>query len=544
MTRSLTIAAAAFCALVFTTAALLAPGAEAADGNWSRHVDGPITAKQLDLPSSTGPSRLGRAAIERSARKLTGGGRLGPLDAVGRLSTRPPGGRAATTLRFRQSLDGRRVLWSQLNVLVQGSTVTSISGTVVPLRTAEVTGTRRISPAQARRIARRAVAGAARVRPAEFVVYAGEPEKPRRPRSAYVVEATTTRAKVDDSPTICVVIDAESGKVLKRWWGSAARIGAQPSTRAARTAQARNYLVQVADNKLTNVDLANDGANFYTPGNPYTWGSDSTRERELFGSPSTAFLTGAGQPYGVIAGATGFFCLKRNYCGRDSGQPGPVGNGDLNRWFFSARFAGCRSSICNTSHYSSALDRIFLTVTDTNDWDTIAHEIGHVIDRHMRDDYIQTFEGSEVQEALAEMFAYDSAYKEPVSKLDGLLKAPNSFNFPSEGPLPQKMSQYKCTATDAHYNGYILGHAYWTWIDEMNKRGVDGRTVAGTLLQHIPWHLAGQRTFGDTRWAFLQVIKGFYGTNSPVFDAYIQGFGFATNILFKHSRTQLGCATI
>lgn len=517
-----------------------APPADAAS-NWSRQINRPIAAKRLGLPSDAGPVRLGRAAVERKI-----GVRLGKLDAVARLSAKPPGGRRTTTVRFRQSLAGRRVLWSQLNVLVAGSKAMSISGTVVPLKSTDVSGKRRISAAQAQRIARGAVAGAARLRPAEFVVYAGDPDKPRQPRNAYVVEVTTPEAGADDTPTVCVVVDAETGKVLKKWRGSAARIGNERE--AKQLEQAKNVLVQVADNKSTNIDLANDGVNFFTTGNPFSWGTGSaTRERELFGSPSSAFLASPGQPFGQIGSVTQHFCLKRKYCGRDSGLPGPVGGGTVNRWFFSARFSGCREGVCNTSHYDPSLDRVFLTTADSDDADTIAHETGHVIDEHFQDDYVDTFESAEVSEALGEMFSYDYSFKTRFGTgvaIGDLLASPNSFTFPSDGQIPQKMSQFKCNAKDVHTNGYILAHAYWKWIEEMNAKGVAGRNVAGTLLQGIPFQLAAARTFGDTRAAFLNVIKASFGTDSPVFDAYITGFGFETNILFKHSRTQLGCSKI
>ena len=523
---------------VALVAAQASPAA-AAESNWSRQIGKPISAKQLRLPADAGPVRLGRAAIERRI------SRLGTLSTVARLSAKPPGGRRTTTVRFRQTLDGRRVLWSQLNALVAGSKVMSISGTVVPLKGTDVTGKRRISAAQAQRTARNAVAGAMRLRPAEFVVYAGDPDKPRHPRNAYVVEVTTPEPGADDTPTVCVVVDAETGKVLKKWRGSAARIGAQ-ARGAKRLSQAKNVLVQVADNKSGNIDLANDGVNFFTTGNPYSWGTGSaTRQREQFGSPSSAFLASPGQPFGQIGSVTQHFCLKRKYCGRDSGLPGPVGGGNVNRWFFSARFGGCRRGVCNTSHYDPGLDRVFLTVADQDDADTIGHEVGHVIDEHFQDDYVDNFEGSEVSEALGEMFSYDYSFKTKFGTgvaVGDLLAAPNLFTFPLDGQIPQKMSQFKCNAQDVHTNGYILAHAYWKWIEEMNARGVSGRTVAGNLLQQIPFQLAAARTFGDTRAAFLSVIKASFGTDHPVFDAYIQGFGHETNILFKHSRTQLGCS--
>jgi hypothetical protein len=285
-------------------------------------------------------------------------------------------------------------------------------------------------------------------------------------------------------------------------------------------------------------------------GDAFHWGPGPFyRQRENFGSPSSAFLSSdPSRPYSSIAAVHDFFCNARRYCGRDSGLPGPVGHGDVNRWFMTANFAGCREGVCNTSHYSSSLDRIFLTAADTTEPDVIAHESGHVIDEHFQDDWVKTRESSEVDEALGDMFSYDYSYKQvwPGTKrvaIGSILATPNLFTF-SDGAAPQKMSQYKCDAKDVHFNGHILSHAYWKWIESMNAKGLDGRTIAGNVLQSVPWQLAGQRTFGDTRNGFNLVIRAVYGTSSPVFDAYVDGFGTETNILFKHSRSFLGCSTI
>jgi len=245
---------------------------------------------------------------------------------------------------------------------------------------------------------------------------------------------------------------------------------------------------------------------------------------------------------------TEFFCRFRAYCGRDSGLPGPVGGGDVNRWFFSLNApisASAQNGGADTpGQYVEALDRIFLAPGKDSDRDTIAHEVGHVIDRHFRDDYSSTFEGTEVQEGLANMFSYDYSYTTDWlhSGLTINEEAAGSTFFtlpPDTHIVPLRMNGYSCAATDPHYNSFILTHAYWQWVNDMNSDGLDGRTIAGRLLQYVPYQLAGQRTFGDTRNAFNNLIRNWYGTNSREFDAYIQAFGFETNILFSDSRATL-----
>ena len=516
----------------------VAATAHAAGSHWSRHVDGPLSAGRLHLPAGASPQRLARAAIAHSRHRLVGDARLGGLTFAGELrAPTPPGARRIHALRLRQTLAGRRVLWSQLDVVVAGGSVRSISGTVVPLGVRVVSGRPRIGAATAERIARRAVAGATAAQPAQPVVYAGEPERPRAPRRAFVVEVAAAHA----AEGICVVVDAETGTVLKTWHGSAARSGGWRP--AAHAAEVRNYLVQVGDANGGPV-IGSTGINVYTTGDPYRWGpAPFYRDKETFGSVRPAFLgSEPAGPYSWIAAVTDFFCTQRHYCGRDSGLPGPVGHGDVNRWFFTANFAGCRGSVCNNSYTEEAIDRIFLTAADGSEPFVIAHEAGHIMDLHLRDDYAATVEGREVKEALGEMFAYDYNAKfhwagVKRTPIDLVLANPQVYS------LPAKMSEYSCTATDVHRNGYILGHAYWKWIEEMNQAGLDGRAIAGNVLQYVPWRLAGQRTFGDVRWAFNDIIREQYGTASKVFDAYITGFGFETNILFKHSRAELGCTT-
>ena len=214
---------------------------------WSRSVDGPITAAQLGLPAGAPRRVLGRAAIERSARSLAGGGRLGEVRFAGEPLPAGASGRLLHGLRYRQQIGGLRVLYSQLDVSVVRNRVSSIAGTVVPLKGATLRGDRRISARRARAIARRAVDGAGSARRPELVAYAGEPAAPRVPRRAYVVELAPPLSGSDESPAaICVVVDATTGNVLTRWRGFAARTVKRPSARAGAV---KTVLIQIVDAK-------------------------------------------------------------------------------------------------------------------------------------------------------------------------------------------------------------------------------------------------------------------------------------------------------
>ena len=211
----------------------LAAAPAASADNWSRSVDGPIEAATLGLPADAPAQRLGKAAIAENFRKL---GDVRFARTVMRGDDRA-GATPMQGLRFRQTLGGLRVLWSEIDVAVTRGAVQSISGTVVPLKSRALAGKRRVSAGQARAIARKAVPGAGIVRPAEFIAYAGEPGKPRAARRAYVVEVYRKADRDEHSENaLCVVVDAESGRVRKTWEGFAAREPESGGRRRARAA--------------------------------------------------------------------------------------------------------------------------------------------------------------------------------------------------------------------------------------------------------------------------------------------------------------------
>ncbi len=474
-------------ALAAALVVIAVPGADAArkasDDVWSRSIDRPITAAQLGLPRGASATTLGRAAIKRSARRLAPGGRLGDVRLAG--EPFPPGaaGRGLHGLRFRQEIGGLRVLYSQLNVTVARGSVRSIAGTVVPLKSRKLAGRRRVSAKRARAIARRVVAGPDSARRAQLVAYAGEPGRPRAPRRAYLVEVAPTSSLSDHTPTaVCVVVDATTGKVLKRWRGSAARsIKRSVGRRSARAAATKTVLIQIVDAKGTNAAVTPNYRDVYTMGKPRSFGLDSPLQVDTFGTLSPPFFT----VNSWINSVTSYFCIWREYCGRDSGL-----DGSYNRHYYTVNSGG-------DSRYNHSQERIYIDEDSATEPQTVAHEQGHSIDFHFRDDFVASFEGDEVEEALAEMFAYDFEQDRTLAGATGTrvsarLADPSKF-ADAGGSLPEHYDDYNCTTGEEHHNGYVLAHAYWKLVQRV------GHNVAGHILQGVPWQLPAQREFGDVR---------------------------------------------
>ena len=151
------------------------------------------------------------------------------------------------------------------------------------------------------------------------------------------------------------------------------------------------------------------------------------------------------------------------------------------------------------ARYVHSKERIYIDVDSTTEPQTVAHEQGHSIDFHFRDDYVSTFEGDEVEEALAEMFAYDYERDRILpgatgTRVSARLADPSSSSVGS-GSLPERYADYSCTTGNEHHNGYVLAHAYWRFVQRV------GHNMAGHVLQGVPWQLPARREFGDVRTA-------------------------------------------
>jgi hypothetical protein len=474
-----------FRAIVLASAVLAAVPATASakDDPWRQVVTERLTAQDLGLAGAPAPGALARAAI---AAKLD----------VRRVALVSDSGDARLrTLRFAQQAGGLPVLWSEIDVAVAGAAVTSISATTVPVRGAGLTGARRLSRARAEAIAKRAVTGREQAQTAQLVAYAGTPVKPwKAPRRAWVVQLQPERGD-----TLCVVVDAGTGKVLLRYEGFVSAEEDRP--RSARAAAAAPFAAIFDARGGTGLG----DEIFRWNGKPSGGFSGETLASDFVkrdGARQATLGVGA-----VLIDA----CKKRQFCVKES-----VING---------KQVGVQTVIANSSdpvgsHFAPASNIITLETADADNPDVFAHEVGHRRDftwaRSRVDGHQQV---DEVEEGLADMFAYDhdhdpSLFEDfsvdfPGDKLENgnrrFLAKPSRFSRDG-GPYPDTMAQYRCAAdTDEHVNATILGHAYYRFVGQV------GHDVAGDVLTYIPFALPPSPSFNDVAVWFAQRGLELYG---------------------------------
>lgn len=483
-------------AAVVLAGAAIAPAADAAEPDvrtpWAATVTLDRSAAQLGLRADASPSALAKAGAQRVAAKLgISESELGSLKVLPRQTNDPAG-----VAHLRQTVGGLRVLWSQVAVLAADGKVSSVSGTMMPLKDTRLAGKARVSSAEAVKIASARVKGPDSAGAAQLVAFAGDPDRPRAPRRAYVVPVDPSDSAGDNPAAKCVVIDAESGRVLAVWDGTVAPAEASPGAKAA---AGSTGLAQYEDGKgrtsTSNSAIGSHIWDLHTNGQPFITydttggffvktGSPVALEGILPGPPSFRMRA----PMDGTTNVARFFCVNSTmfWCGRDGGR---LGTG-YHRWFFTVNWNG------PVSQFRSSQERVYLKRgTQSFDEQVHAHEMGHVIDFFARDDFQQTFEGDEVQEALAEMFSFvyyrfrpapDPAFCSISQKMTGNGCA----------SLPHNYSQYSCTTTDEHDNGYILGAAFARIV---NAIGFDDAT---RLLREVPRMLPAKRRFGSVHQAF------------------------------------------
>ena len=483
------------------TAALAGPAmATPGGGNWERVIRPALSRQDLGLPVGASVRRLAAGAIVRSAPRLARGGELGGLRFVGEPLTARNGRHA---LRFTQRLDGLRVLWSEYDVAVARGEVTSIAGTVVPLRSTRLAGEVKLTAARAKAIGLAAAPGEDEsARTPELVAYAGSPDRPRAPRRAFVVDVAPASFAEDVASDLCVVVDAQTGSVLATWRGSAARKPQRPGDVAGAPARVADVnpvtLVQGDDAQGTTRIVSNSRLEAATFRSPYEFVFEKTLS---FGGP---FNTAFGTAFVNALPVSRFFCLFRQYCGRDSGQPGPVGGGTFNRNFFTLNWAAPPGV---AGQYHADIERILIDADVSAFPGIIAHEYGHMIDFHMKNDDVATFESKEVAEALADMFALDFelSVASPTAAHPTFVE---QVTDPDVHGHPYHYSQYDCSTGDEHDNGWILDRVY------LKLTSAFGVSKAGRLLQGVPWMLPPGRTFATVKRAFMNVASWTYGAGS------------------------------
>jgi Zn-dependent metalloprotease len=546
------------CAALVLAAAVVASAPEATDArnpapgtSATRLLGVDLSRGELGLSSRAPAGRLARAALARHA------GRLGLSRLRDRLRlasrTRLPasaGGRALRTFRFQQTAGGLRVVWSQIDVTVVRGEVRSIGATVVPVSGRPPARGRRVSGRRALAIARRAVPGAeAALRPLP-AAYAGRPTseraaEARRPRSVWVVEVHPRPAPGDDAPTaLCIVVDAHSGKVIARWPGMADRPDRGSSARGQRadgvapaaSAAQLGTVVDPRDRKSRPL-LIYDGTG-KDPTGPITldfYTSFDTTGPTRQNSSWPFYLNSTFGPAArrsadmdaVAANAANTarsICVGRGWCGRTGASV--IGTAIV-PWIVIGNTTGRSKASRLTLNVWLAHDSIARGNGDPNSAfnDILAHEFGHVMDWVYAGDRFSsqgfTVEGREVEEALADMFAYDydrddSLIGEETGPRRQDLADPGSVTFPGASrPYPQHMLQYDRTPpldangdADPHFNASILSHAYYRFVQ------AEGHARAGRVLHNVPSALSPFPTFAQVANAFILRAGQIYGANA------------------------------
>lgn len=168
------------CGVLVALAALAVhPSDAAADATkpWTRTLQLRLTPQRLGLPAHASARRMASAALRRSARRLGLPRLLAGVRLVRDLHTPsgPAEGVALDNLRFEQTSRGRRVIWSQLDVLVAGGVVRSINATVLPIKRGRPAARAKVTRRRALAIARHAVPGREATGAPQLVTYAGTP---------------------------------------------------------------------------------------------------------------------------------------------------------------------------------------------------------------------------------------------------------------------------------------------------------------------------------------------------------------------------------
>jgi hypothetical protein len=492
-----------------------------------------ISPRQLGLPADASVRRLAREALQRRARRVGLPPSLRGLRFARelRLPGAPRGAAELRSLRFQQTVHGLRVVWSRIDVTVTGRTVRSIRATVVPVRADRLAGKRRISQARALRIARRRVLGREQALRPQLLVYAGKPttrrSRWRTPRLAYVVEALPASEFGKHSPIpLCVVVDANSGRVVATWRGTVARthrgarqgraVARGPRGRSARASAQQTTLIRVGDAggqvpSPPNVPPLVTYAIWNPVGDPFTFDGWPGPGDAFYPNPDPAARTLLMD--NVTANARDVVlsrCVGRAFCGRDGGY-----DGSFNEVRVNGNVGGHGSFTIPTSL------AIYLSQFDVADAgrrnDVLAHEYGHLMDYVLADDREATPQGAEVQEGLADMFAYDYDFQDPwlgEPTGDGVIRdwaKPGNETGPRGGPYPARMRDYTCPSSSSlpHHNSTILSHAYYLFRKRV------GRLKAGNVLLYISWFLAPKPRYVDVKNGFITRSGELYPYDDP-----------------------------
>ncbi len=512
---------------------LAAPSSEAAGSDearggepvnrWTRTLAVDVSAHELGLPAGAPPQRLARSALRSAAGRLGLSGSISSLRLDRRQRTpAADGGRPLEQLRFQQTAGALRVVWSQIDVTVVARRVSSISATVVPVRSGKPAGERRVSRKQALGIALRAVPGAEEALRPLPAAYAGSPTTERRvdgerPRRVWVVEVQPPAAGEEAPAGLCIAVDAGSGKVIGRWPGMADRPDRGPNARGTDIGPPPSVAARDARDNAAYMLMTRDGtgqvdpepgplapyAVFVTPDDPRTSVWPSYLASRVAGVQPTAAMDAVSANAANVART---ICVVRGWCGREGGfQPDAT---VVLPWLVIGNTTGTSHAERDSLDVALDEDSVMLGNGDPNvpANDIVAHEFGHVMDWvYAGDRFVGGFntQGFEVEEALADMFAYeydraDALIGEDAGSPAINMADPGAIEFAFQ-PYPAHYDDYDSTPPlgDHHFNGTILSHAYYLFVQAV------GHDKAGRVLHNVPSFLSPQPTFE-------QVARGFY----------------------------------
>jgi hypothetical protein len=553
-----------------------APAQEPGEGDrWTRQLAFDLSASDLGLRADAPARTLARAGLERSARRLGLPRSLRGLRPAGvrHVARGPNGARELDLLRFHQTVRGTRVLWSQIDVAIAAGRVSSISATVVPATGERLAGKRRVSRERAVRIAGRAVGGSQRALQPLPVAYAGKPTvrrsaRLRTPRRAWVVEATPAAALDAEVPVpVCIVIDAETGRVIARWSGIADRPDRGPQARGGRTARAHRptadrasartaraprptarrasaraaqnpvqFLLEIWDGSHAAEDRTDPFAgttayaSFAIARDPHRgvnwppflsadpWNKPCTQR--LAPVPCLNFLAPRNAAIDVVAtnarNAAFTVCAVRDFCGRLHGLQGDSGN--YFPWDVIANGKKTRAFPADLA-VEIAPDAAMDGCPGPNQCvpdprgpfnDLIAHEFGHVMDLVYAGDRALgdlDLQADSVAEALADMFAYDYDRADAILGEDA---PPLRINWAQPGNV---------FLGSQRYPAHMLGFDPTPPLDDDRKPDVHFNS---TILSHA-YYLFVQDVGHDRAGNVLQYVP-FTLSPKPTFKQVAQGF--------------------
>ncbi len=511
-------------AIALVLLVLLAVAAPAANGKgaWTRTIAPGLSAGELGLPAGTSAQRLARAALRRESQRL---GLARSLRGV-RLDRRQhvPGGADGAAplelLRFHQTVAGVRVLWSQIDVTIAAGRVSSISATAVPIAARRLARHPEVSRAEALRIARRAVTGREQALTPLRVAYAGKPTvgkaKARTARLAWVVEVTPVSAgEAEASTPLCIIVSAKTGQVIGRWRGIADRPDRGPNARGAAgpigTARATGTVTQLLVGNGTN---GGSGAPVYArynvTGDPRLKGVWPSYVQARVAPTNTVMDMASANAANVAR----TICELRGYCGQDGGFRDRTStySGTVTAWQLAGNTPAGSRTRPSTLLVELAREDV-MGLNSAND--VVAHEMGHIMDWSYagdRDHSSTENQAGEVQEALADMFAYEyDRFDATIAEESDLgvsrnIANPSDRNNRHNLSFPNHMSEYDpFRSSFPHYNSTILSHAYYRLVQAV------GHPRAGRLLHNVPSFLSPRPTFKEVANAFYHRAFTIYG---------------------------------